>query len=122
MDDYILIVEDEKDIRETLVNVVDMLGYHARSAANGREAIAMLAERPLPRLILLDLMMPVMNGEEFRRQQMSDPELAAIPVVIVSADWSVFRKAAALGVSDAILKPIDLDLLANTVERYYKVA
>jgi CheY-like chemotaxis protein len=116
---YILVVEDDPAIRETLEAVLEDEGYHVRGAANGREALALLrAEAGSPALILLDLMMPVMSGWEFRVEQQHDPVLASIPVVVLSADRDVAAKAAALQVADFLAKPVSLTLLLDAVTRY----
>ena len=83
--EYILIVEDDFDIREALTQILEEEGYAVREAANGREALD-VAARELPSLILLDLMMPVMNGWQFRAEQIKDPRLAPVPVLVISAD------------------------------------
>src|SRR6187549_1262395 len=93
----ILVVEDDTDIRESLVEVLEDEGFGVRAAADGRQALDVLrAERPLPDLILLDLMMPVMNGFQFREQQLSDAAFAGIPVVVVTADANARAKAESL--------------------------
>src|SRR5580765_7790969 len=100
MDDYgdslgvsILLVEDDFDMRDALIPILEYAGHHVVGAANGREALEQLRAGPKPSLILLDLMMPVMNGTEFRAEQLRDPALASIPVVVVSADPAVRSKA-----------------------------
>jgi CheY-like chemotaxis protein len=81
----LLLVEDDADIRETLSDALGWEGYEVELAIHGRAALDRLAHGPRVDLILLDLMMPVMNGWEFRRHQLADPELAGIPVVVLSA-------------------------------------
>lgn len=81
----VLIVEDERDIREALAEALAYEGYDVTVAANGREALRTLGDGPLPDVILLDLVMPEMSGWEFRQVQARDPALAGIPVVVVSA-------------------------------------
>jgi CheY-like chemotaxis protein len=81
----ILVIEDDRDIRECMADALEMEGYAVASAGNGREALDRLRRGLRPDLILLDLLMPVMNGWEFRQVQLADPLLAGIPVVIVSA-------------------------------------
>jgi CheY-like chemotaxis protein len=80
-DNCILVVEDDVDARETLCEIVEMAGCSAVGAANGREALEVLAERR-PCLVILDLMMPIMSGHELLAQMQRQPELAALPVVI----------------------------------------
>jgi CheY-like chemotaxis protein len=80
----VLVVDDDRDIRELLVELLASEGYEVASAADGRRALAEARSRR-PDVILLDLMMPVMSGWEFREAQLRDPELAGIPVVVVTA-------------------------------------
>src|SRR5258708_37448244 len=95
---YVLVVEDDQATREALLAVLHARGFAAIGAADGREALDHLHEHPLPCLILLDLMMPVMNGWEFRQHQRNDSRLAAIPVLVLSADSNLNQKPAALEV------------------------
>lgn len=81
----LLLVEDDVDIRETLSDALGWEGYTVEVAAHGRAALDWLAKGTHVDVILLDLMMPVMNGWEFRRAQLADPALANIPVVVLSA-------------------------------------
>jgi CheY-like chemotaxis protein len=113
----ILVVEDDAATREAVTLVLEDEGYAVTAVANGREALLHLRQAAPPNLILLDLMMPVMNGWEFRQQQAQDPALQSIPVVVISADASVPQKAAALGATDYLIKPIDLDQLLEAVQR-----
>ncbi len=80
----VLVVDDDRDIRELLVELLASEGYEVASAADGRRALAE-ARAHRPDVILLDLMMPVMSGWEFRQEQLRDPGLADIPVVVVTA-------------------------------------
>jgi CheY-like chemotaxis protein len=114
----ILIVEDDLDIRSTVSDVLEDEGYLVASAANGREALEYLRRGATPALILLDLMMPVMNGWQFRSEQQRDPRLSAIPVLVLSADNNVREKAEALGAAGYIQKPLHLDQLLTAIERY----
>ena len=81
----VLLVEDNDDVREMMALALELAGHDVVLAANGREALARLRERPRPCVILLDLMMPVMNGWEFRQALRSEPALRDVPVVVVSA-------------------------------------
>ncbi|WP_242344612.1 response regulator [Anaeromyxobacter terrae] len=81
----ILIVEDDPDIREALAEALGCEGYDVALAENGQDALDVLHDGPRPDVILLDLLMPVMSGWQFRQEQLADPALAGIPVVIVSA-------------------------------------
>ncbi len=112
---HILVVEDDADIREALALTLESGGYQVGTASHGKEALDRLRHEPRAELIVLDLMMPVMDGWQFRREQQRDPRLATIPVVIVSADGSVQQKATAIGAEGHIKKPIDPGVLLKTV-------
>jgi CheY-like chemotaxis protein len=116
----ILVVEDDAVTRDAMTMILTEDGYSVASAANGQEALSQLraARRGKPNLILLDLMMPVMNGWEFCQEQQKDPALKSIPVIVVSADGNVPQKAASIGVADYLLKPVDVEALLATVRRY----
>jgi CheY-like chemotaxis protein len=115
----ILVVEDDATTRDAVALALQEEGYSVTGVANGKEALLHLRHTaPPPNLILLDLMMPVMNGWEFRKQQTQDPALKSIPVVVVSADASVPQKAAALGVAEYLSKPVDFDKLVEAVQRH----
>src|SRR4051794_32442195 len=81
----VLLVEDDADLRETTAMLLECEGYQVCAVENGREALNQLLDGPLPSVILLDMLMPVMNGWEFRAHQQRDPRLAAVPVVVVTA-------------------------------------
>jgi CheY-like chemotaxis protein len=115
----ILLVDDDLSIRTALAEILEDEGYHVVGAANGQEALRYLQQqKDAPCLILLDLMMPIMNGWDFRREQQQDPQLASIPVVVISADNSVPQKAASLAATGYLQKPIDLERLIATVSQY----
>ena len=116
----ILIVEDEVSIRSVLTEILQDEGYLVASVANGMEALTYLRQHVRPRLILLDLGMPVMTGWAFRAEQQSDPKLARIPVIIMSALPDLNQKAAALKATDCLDKPIEIDTLIGMVARYYQ--
>lgn len=108
----VLVVEDDPDIRGLLAQVLQLEGYQVSTAAHGLEALAVMAGAP-PCLILLDLMMPVMDGLEFLRRQHADERIAPIPVVVVSA----YRTLVPHGI-EVVAKPVDLDLLLAAVARH----
>jgi CheY-like chemotaxis protein len=114
----ILIVEDDDDVRTALAEVLRVEGFQTAEACHGAEGLERLREGPLPRLILLDLMMPVMDGWAFRDAQRANPAWAAIPTVILSAVPEVRQNAARLRADGYLIKPVDLPLLINTVERH----
>jgi CheY-like chemotaxis protein len=113
----ILIVEDDAATRDALTMVLTDEGYSVRAAANGREAIDLLRGGAAPDLIILDLMMPVMDGWQFRSEQQRHPDLTRIPVVVLSADGTVRDKAASLGAVGCLQKPIEVDDLLHEIER-----
>lgn len=110
----ILIVEDDGDIREALAQILEDEGYAVASAPNGLVGLEKLREMH-PSLVLLDLMMPVMNGWQFRQRQREDASVANIPVVIISADGSARREAGVMGAEGFMQKPIELDDLLAMV-------
>jgi CheY-like chemotaxis protein len=119
----VMVVDDDEDIRNTMQLVLESFGYRVVTAADGAEALRKLAAaETLPAVILLDLWMPVLNGEQFRAAQMNDPHLAAVPVVAMSGDTSVAAKARALHLLEALKKPIELDALLAVVARYCRRA
>ena len=112
----VLIVEDDQDLREMMAQLLTLEGYAAATVANGREALDYLQDARTPDVILLDLMMPVMDGWEFRRRQQADPALAGVPVIVLSAlDPS---RAAGVDAVAFLEKPLDFDRLLALVRTY----
>jgi CheY-like chemotaxis protein len=114
----ILLVEDDPDVSDMMALYLESEGYHVAAAANGQEALNYLERSGRPALILLDLMMPVMNGWEFRERLRQTPGLAQIPVVLLSADSKVPEEAARLGVASYLRKPVEFERLLRVIERY----
>jgi CheY-like chemotaxis protein len=114
----VLVVEDDLAIRETLSELLEDEGYQVQSAENGREALDRLRGGHPPRLILLDLMMPVMNGWEFRQAQRRDPTLSNIPVVVLSADDPLADKVSGMAVAGYLAKPFEFEALLATIRQY----
>lgn len=110
--EMIFLIEDEPDIRESLREVLEMDGYDVSCAANGAEATKVLRDLPTPELILLDMLMPVMNGKEFRTWQMDVPRLKSVPVIVLSADPSQKELEGILH----LRKPVDLTELLTAVK------
>jgi CheY-like chemotaxis protein len=111
----ILIVEDEEDIRENLKMLLELEGYKVSTAVNGEDGMRVLRTMERPCLILLDLLMPVMNGMEFLKEKMQEDKIAQIPVCIVSG---VAEKPDMKGASGFVKKPIDLEILLKFVKNY----
>jgi CheY-like chemotaxis protein len=114
----VMIVDDDYDIRETLEDILGSEGYRVLGAANGVDALALLKKGERPNVILLDLMMPVMDGETFCSVWRGDPSLADIPVVILSADPRAREKARSCGATDLLPKPVQLTALLAMIEHY----
>lgn len=114
---HILIVEDEEDIREVLHDFLESEGMRVSVAANGLEALRFLKNGPRkPDLILLDLMMPEMNGQEFLQSLRAVQSFSSIPIVIMSADHQTAQKAELLGQKSYIRKPLDLSRLLGLIQ------
>ena len=111
---FVLIVDDDPDLLDATSFVIENEGIVVETARNGEEALTVLRARRLPGLVLLDLMMPVMNGWEFLDEVSKDPTLRAIPVVVLTAgDHTHVPGAMAI-----LIKPMDLGELIRVVERY----
>lgn len=110
----ILIIEDDRDIRESLQELLEDHGHRVLCAEHGQQALEILrSERQRPRLILLDISMPVMDGFAFRAAQLADPALAAVPVIVMTADGRVEESRKRIGCAHALRKPMEAqDLLA----------
>src|ERR1700693_3133049 len=110
----ILVVEDDEDAREAMVALLQMKGYSAVPAGNGKEALDYLHQAPVPDLIILDLWMPVMDGWQFRAEQIKDPRLKKVPVIVVTA----LSDRNDLDANEVIIKPVDVDRLLTSVSQY----
>ena len=99
----VLVVDDDRDIRDAISQILTEEGFDVTEAGNGVQALAQIAKRR-PDVVLLDLMMPVMNGWQVLQTMRQSAELASVPVVVLSA-------IAAHGCADYIQKPVSLDRL-----------
>ena len=111
----VMIVEDDRDTREMLARFLELEGFDVREAANGQVALEALREDSRTCVILLDLMMPVMNGWQFRKAQSNDPELSKIPVVVVTAAGAR-EQIPAIDADAWLAKPVDFDRLLATID------
>ena len=106
----VLVVEDDRDTRELLVEALRMEGYEVAAAPDGVQALEH-ARRVQPHVILLDLMMPVMSGWEFRAMQTRDPSLSSVPVIVMSAFSDTLAGTA------SVPKPFDIDEMVDAIRR-----
>lgn len=114
----LLVVEDSPDLQYLTKELFEAEGYEVYCASNGQEALDFLRTTPVKLdLILLDLMMPVMDGYQFRKEQMADTKIADIPVVVVTADGNAKAKALQLGVKDSYNKSSGVDIFLDVVKR-----
>jgi len=113
-----MIVEDDADISDAIAMTLEDYGYLTIVAANGQQALDKLRKAtPQPHLILLDLMMPQMDGWQFRAAQLADPALADVPVVLLSAHVDVRKIAVQLETRGWLPKPVNLKALLEVVAR-----
>ena len=110
-------VDDDPGILDVLEQALDAEGYRVLMASNGRDALDRVAGEP-PDVMLVDLMMPVMDGWQFRVEQLKDPLLAAVPVIVVSADARAAKQAARMGAADYLQKPFEFERLVEVVARH----
>ena len=113
---FVLVVDDDPDLLDVTSFVIETEGMAVQTARNGAEALALLRAGRQPWLVLLDLMMPVMNGWEFLAEVAKDPVLDAIPVVVLTAA----EHTAVPGAAEVLTKPMDLVALLRVVERYVR--
>ncbi len=113
----ILVVEDDSDLRQSLAELLEGEGCEVACAKDGQDALRQL-DGPAPQAILLDLMMPGMDGWTFRSRQRADPRLARIPTVVISAAYAGDAREVAALAPDAFLpKPFDLGSLIDALKR-----
>jgi CheY-like chemotaxis protein len=113
----VLVVDDDEDIREVVAMALSELGYAVDTAADGAEALRRLEIGPRPSMVLLDMMMPRMDGETVVRKMRAHPALADIPVVLLSGHSGARQIADSLHLAATLVKPIELAELQETVAR-----
>jgi CheY-like chemotaxis protein len=116
----ILLVEDDEDLSEVLSDLLADCGYRVATATHGLEALGYLEGHPLPSLILLDWMMPVMDGEEFVRQKAARPAIAKVPVFLLSARGDPPASMVAMGIQRVFRKPLAFEQLKHAIEAVLK--
>jgi chemosensory pili system protein ChpA (sensor histidine kinase/response regulator) len=112
----VAIVEDDSEFRNMLRELLEEEQYRVVAVANGAEALEKLRGETVPNVILLDVSMPVMDGFDFLRFRNEDPQLAAVPVVLVTNAKPHERPT--IGVNDVVRKPIDIDEILFAIKRY----
>jgi CheY-like chemotaxis protein len=112
----VLLVDDDEDILDGLSELLKLSGFEVVTARNGAEALAHARARR-PCMVLLDLMMPIMSGQEFRKRQTADPGIASIPVIVVTAARPSRGELDRLAAEDCFLKPVDTERLLSAVRR-----
>lgn len=118
-DKFVLVVDDDDDIRDCLVGYLEDEGFRSVGAANGKRALEILnCTGTRPSVIVLDLMMPVMDGRGFREAQLRAAELADIPVILISAYADLSETARELKVAQCLSKPIDPTGLLAMIRQY----
>lgn len=116
----ILVIEDDNSIRELLTELLETEGYIVRSDANGKEGLLSLESGFAPDLILVDLMMPIMDGYTFREEQLKKSDWSKIPTVVMSAESGAKEKLKPYHVTAFLSKPVELDLILSTVAENIK--
>jgi len=114
----ILLVEDNEQTCTAMKTLLELESYQVTTVGDGERGLELLRRGLRPGLILLDLHVPVKDGFQFRAEQLQDPELAVIPVVVYSGAPDVAEKANALGAVASLHKPIEIDSLLEVVARY----
>lgn len=122
-DGHVLVVEDDPDTREMLTTLLATAGFYAVGAEDGLEALHLLraVRRRAPEapcLVLLDLTMPRLGGDAFRRAQLGDPVVAGVPIAVMSGAVDVEARGASLGAVATLTKPVDVEALLDVVRRY----
>ncbi|MBY0471785.1 response regulator [bacterium] len=115
----VFVVEDDLPILEVIQQILEGEDYSVTSARNGKEALEVLAaSSELPQLILLDLMMPIMDGTEFLARMRENPKWSALPVILMSADMKLVNRQ--LGAYTCLKKPVDLENFLNTLRGFFE--
>jgi CheY-like chemotaxis protein len=114
----ILIVEDDADIRDALRETLEEEGYTVAVASNGHEGLGYLEGNPEPALVLLDWMMPFMNGAEFCKAVASNPTLENLAIIVITADSRADDKMQTRNVRTVLKKPLEVEDLIDAVATY----
>ena len=112
----VLVIDDDAEIRQALIDILEDEDYVVRAAANGKEALDIVATGPCPDVILLDVMMPVMDGWHFLSARLRHPRLVEVPIIIISAGTEAETEARKVGACQVIKKPLHVDDLIHRIE------
>lgn len=118
----IMLVDDDPDVLEVMAMLLESAGFVVHTVEDGWRALHHLKHGARPSLILLDMMMPVMNGWGFREEQLRHPDLAEIPVVVLTGDGRAEQKAREIEADGYLKKPVELEDLVSTVQEYVRAA
>jgi CheY-like chemotaxis protein len=121
-EDIILVVEDDEDLRDSLCMLLEAEGFRAVGVVHGLEALEYLQAHAPPCVILLDLMMPVMSGGEFRARQRADALLARVPTIVVSAMDLAHQQVQAMEAAGYLTKPVDPKQLTWAIRQHCRAA
>ncbi len=119
---YVMVVEDDADIRAALAETLEDYGFLTLTARNGQDALDQLHAGQRPAVVLLDIMMPVMDGIEFRKRQQAEAQLASIPVIVITAADDVAAKQEALAAAGGFRKPVSVPELLSLIRRLIAAA
>lgn len=114
----ILVIEDDHDTRVAIRLALENTGHRIYSATNGSEGLRLLKKLGNPDLIVVDMIMPIMNGIEFIQAKESDPQYSDIPLLVIT---SFKEKLQFIGDNSFLMKPLDLDVLLSKVNSYFPV-
>jgi CheY-like chemotaxis protein len=116
----ILVVDDDVRIRESLSEALEFEGYQVVSVADGRAALEYLQDAEPPCVVLLDVMMPVMDGRQLRQIMLGDPRLAHIPVVLITAGGT--QAASGVAAAEVLYKPLRIETVLSSVSRHCQLS
>jgi CheY-like chemotaxis protein len=111
----VLLIEDDTDIQNYLKSVLEVQGFHVETANNGKEGLDLLEHGHVPEIIILDLSMPIMDGEKFLERQRSNPSFGSLPVIAMTGAKDKDRPRQA---DEFLRKPIDINVLMNALKKY----
>lgn len=118
MNGYVLVIDDDPDIREALRMILDVYGFRVRTTGDPHQVLAQLGREELPAVILLDMRMPELSGEEFLAELTRLGLRGRIPVVVLSGDTTARAAARSAGANDFLAKPVEVEELLATLARH----